>query len=119
MTLGTHIAGEDPQRVADTAGKVSELADEVDQLKHAVRSHATVDQAIGVVLAVGRLSPDEAWDVIREVSMRTNTKLRDVSEEIVKWGYTGTLDGGLRVELERQLCLREQADAEPDGQAAS
>lgn len=98
---------------------MSELEDEVDQLKRAVRSHATVDQAIGVVLAVGRMSPEEAWDVIRQVSMRTNTKLRDVSEEIVTWGCTGSLESGLRVELERQLCRREQADNESGSRTAS
>lgn len=98
---------------------MSELEDEVDQLKRAVRSHATVDQAIGVVLAVGRMSPEEAWDVIRQVSMRTNTKLRDVSEEIVTWGCTGRLESGLRGELERQLCLREQPDDESDSRPAS
>ncbi|MBQ0855507.1 ANTAR domain-containing protein [Streptomyces sp. BH-SS-21] len=104
--------GNSPETGA-TAQKVAELQEEVDQLKSAVRSHATVDQAIGVVLAVGRLSPDDAWLVIRDVSMRTNIKVRDVSQQIVDWGRTGVLADALRAELEDQLSRRrERLDAQ-------
>ncbi|MET9896237.1 ANTAR domain-containing protein [Streptomyces sp. NPDC006465] len=50
-----------------------------------------VDQAIGVILAAGQLTPDQGWDVLREVSQRTNTKLRHVSEQIIDWARTGQL----------------------------
>lgn len=90
----------------DNAGEVQALKDEVAQLKQAVDSHAAVDQAIGIVLAVGQLTPEEAWDVLREISMRTNTKLRDVADQIVRWGQAGELAAVLQGELERQLTLR-------------
>ncbi|CAM5673618.1 hypothetical protein SALBM135S_06047 [Streptomyces alboniger] len=90
MTVDGHRTGHSPNEVGATAEKVEELVDEVQHLKHAVTSHATVDQAIGVVLALGRISPDEAWDVLREVSMQTNVKLRTVAEHIVDWGRTGS-----------------------------
>ncbi|WP_432133778.1 ANTAR domain-containing protein [Streptomyces sp. bgisy154] len=67
------------------------LQEEVEQLKHAVVSHAVVDQAIGVVVAYGRLRPDCAWDVLREVSQHTNTKLREVAEHLVQWPRCGWL----------------------------
>ncbi|MFI8930425.1 ANTAR domain-containing protein [Streptomyces sp. NPDC053474] len=79
----------------------------MDQLKHAVRSHAVIDQAIGVVLTVGRLTPEEAWDVLREMSMRTNIKLRTVAEHLLTWAQAGDLPSALHTELERQLTLRE------------
>ncbi|WJV50524.1 ANTAR domain-containing protein [Streptomyces flavofungini] len=97
-----------------TAEQVVELRDEVQHLKHAVASHETVDQAIGVVLALGQLSPAEAWDVLREVSMQTNVKLRTVAERIVEWGRTGSLDDALRAELERQLDMRKRERATKD-----
>ncbi|MFC9460833.1 ANTAR domain-containing protein [Streptomyces sp. NPDC058430] len=44
-----------------------------------------VDQATGVLVAVGRLSLAEGWDVLREVSMHTNIKLRHVAELLIEW----------------------------------
>ncbi|WP_405652187.1 ANTAR domain-containing protein [Streptomyces sp. RK9] len=85
---------------------MEELRNEVSQLQHAVDSHAIVDQAIGVVVAVGQLTPAEAWDVLREVSMHTNTKLRHVAGLLVEWGRSGELTTEIRSELERQLQLR-------------
>ncbi|WP_432021369.1 ANTAR domain-containing protein, partial [Streptomyces sp. 1222.5] len=55
------------------------------QLKHAVTSHAVVDQAIGVVVALSGLSPVAAFEVLREVSQRTNVKLIDVAVSVVQW----------------------------------
>ncbi|MCT9010766.1 ANTAR domain-containing protein [Streptomyces rhizosphaerihabitans] len=85
-------------------GLVEELQGENAQLHEAMRSHAVVDQAIGVVLAIGQLTPEEGWDVLREVSQRTNIKIRHVSELIIDWARTGKLCTDVRTELERQLA---------------
>ncbi|MFI8933439.1 ANTAR domain-containing protein [Streptomyces sp. NPDC053474] len=100
-----------PHAPAPVPDQVRELQDRVEQLQQAVRSHAVIDQAIGVVLTVGRMTPEEAWDVLREVSMRTNTKLRTVAQHVLAWPRTGDLPAVLRVELERQLALRKAAAA--------
>ncbi|GAA2417770.1 hypothetical protein GCM10010255_66330 [Streptomyces coeruleofuscus] len=42
------------------------------QLRHAVDSHATVDQAIGVLTAIHQLVPVAGFGVLREVSQHTN-----------------------------------------------
>ncbi|MEU6520484.1 ANTAR domain-containing protein [Streptomyces sp. NPDC046978] len=83
--------------------EVKELEIEVAQLKQAVNSHAVIDQAIGVVVARGRITPDRAWDVLRETSMGTNIKLRHVAEMVVTWGVTGELVADIREELARRL----------------
>lgn len=89
----------------------AELEEQVEQLKEAVTSHAEVDQAIGVVIAVGGIGPAEAWDVLREISMRTNTGLRLVARRLIAWPRTRELDPVTRAELERQLAgRRETAD---------
>ena len=85
-------------------GLVEELQGENAQLHEAMRSHAVVDQAIGVVLAIGHLTPEQGWDVLREISQRTNIKLRHVSELIIGWARTGKLCTDVRTELERQLA---------------
>ncbi|MEU9370690.1 ANTAR domain-containing protein [Streptomyces avermitilis] len=73
------------------------------QLREAVRSHALVDQAIGVVLAVGQLTPEQGWEVLRNISQKTNIKLRHVAELIVDWARTGELPAEIRGQLEREL----------------
>ncbi|MFF7600945.1 ANTAR domain-containing protein [Streptomyces mirabilis] len=80
-----------------------ELREEVDQLKEAVTSHATVDQAIGMMVALGRMSPDQGWAVLREVSQHTNVKLRTVAEMILVWGRQGNLPPDIRAALEETL----------------
>ncbi|MFH8487772.1 ANTAR domain-containing protein [Streptomyces longisporoflavus] len=89
---------------------VAELQGEVEQLRQAVWAHATVDQAIGVIVALGRLSPEAAWDVIRNASMHTNTKLRDVAQQIITFATTGDVPKEFRREIKRQM-QREQESA--------
>ncbi|WP_393087289.1 ANTAR domain-containing protein [Streptomyces sp. LN704] len=95
-----------------SADEVLRLEDENLQLKQAVRSHAVVDQAIGVILAVGRLTPDQGWDTLRGISQNTNVKLRHVAELIVEWARTGQLPSEIRSQLEHELGL-----GDPSGEA--
>lgn len=79
------------------------LQEQVDQLKEAVASHAVVDQAIGMVVALGRVTPDEGWQVLKEISQHANIKLRNVAELILIWGRSGTIPPEIRAELEDAL----------------
>ncbi|WP_152895479.1 ANTAR domain-containing protein [Streptomyces adustus] len=90
------------------AERVQELQEEKAQLLEAMRAHAVVDQAIGVVLATKQLTPEQGWDVLREVSQRTDIKLHHVSELIINWARTGELCADIRTELERQLSQNPQ-----------
>ena len=97
--------------------KVEELERKVSQLEQAVESHAAVDQAIGIVVAVGKLTPDQGWTVLRETSQHTNTKLSRIADLIVAWGCAGDLPENIRKELDASLA-RAQAKsncAEPTG----
>ncbi|WP_330347226.1 ANTAR domain-containing protein [Streptomyces sp. NBC_00582] len=92
-----------PRDPEDETARILHLQHEVDQLKEAVASHAVVDQAIGVIVALGRVTPDEGWVILREVSQHTNIKLRNVSELILIWGRSGEMPEQIRVELEALL----------------
>lgn len=37
--------------------------------------HSFLDQAIGAVVILGQIAPEEAWRALRDVSQRTDTKL--------------------------------------------
>ena len=75
--------------------RIFELQEEIQQLKEAVVSHAVVDQAIGMVVVLGRISPDQGWAVLKEVSQHTNIKLRNVAELILIWGHQGRSSSSL------------------------
>jgi AmiR/NasT family two-component response regulator len=85
------------------ADRIAELQAQVDQLKEAVTSHAVVDQAIGMMVALGRVTPDEGWQVLREVSQHTNIRLRNIAELILIWGRRGDIPADVRAELEDAL----------------
>lgn len=93
-------AANDP---SDETGRIFELQEEVEQLKEAVASHAVVDQAIGMMVALGRVTPDQGWVVLKDISQHTNIKLRNVAELILIWGRNGELPAEIRAELEEAL----------------
>lgn len=89
--------------------KISELQREIGQLQEAVVAHAVVDQAIGVVVALGGLRPDQGFEVLREVSQHTNVKLRQISEMIVAWAQGEQLPDEIRTALDEALATARSA----------
>lgn len=56
----------------------------VRQLRRAVSSHELVGQAVGVLLATYRISPDEAWQILRTTSQRTNIKVATIARAVIE-----------------------------------
>ncbi|MFF4345896.1 ANTAR domain-containing protein [Streptomyces sp. NPDC001530] len=96
-------ASEQSAAPAEEREQIVELREEIDQLKEAVTSHAVVDQAIGMMVALGRVTPDQGWTVLREVSQHTNIKLRTIAEMIIVWGQRGELPPDICAVLEDTL----------------
>ncbi|MFI2431926.1 ANTAR domain-containing response regulator [Streptomyces sp. NPDC018693] len=72
-----------PSAVAlERAEQLHGLRQEVEQLRQAMASRPVIDQARGVLMAVHSCTPDEAWDILREASQLSNTKLRTVAAAI-------------------------------------
>ncbi|MFG2791426.1 ANTAR domain-containing protein [Streptomyces sp. NPDC048419] len=74
----------------EDADHLTALQEEVQHLRHAVDSHALVDQAIGVVITVAGLRPDQGWGVLKHISQHTNVKLREVARCLVQWPAGGS-----------------------------
>jgi PAS domain S-box-containing protein len=55
-----------------------------DQLREALTSRATIDQAKGMIMMAERCTPDEAFALLVRMSNKTNRKLRDVAAAIVR-----------------------------------
>jgi GAF domain-containing protein len=54
-----------------------------ENLTQAIKSRETIDHAVGILMANGGLSPQDAFQLLVRASQRENRKLRDVAEEIV------------------------------------
>ena len=53
------------------------------QLQEAMKSRAVIDQARGILMAQRRCDADEAFNMLVELSQRTNKKLRVIAQAIV------------------------------------
>jgi GAF domain-containing protein len=72
---------------AEAAARSSE---DLTQLRTAMMSRACIEQAKGILMERHKIKEDEAFTILTHASQRTNTKLRDVAEELVR---TGALPG--------------------------
>jgi GAF domain-containing protein len=54
-----------------------------DNMQQAMRSRSAIDQAMGILMADGGRSPDEAFQLLTRASQRENRKLRDIATDIV------------------------------------
>ncbi len=66
---------------ADTFASTAETAD---HLRAAMVHRATIEQAKGILMARGGLSPDDAFNLLVKASQRENRKLREVAQDLVE-----------------------------------
>ncbi|MFI5476651.1 ANTAR domain-containing protein [Streptomyces cacaoi] len=77
-----------PRHLPDDGSRnatVARLEQENAQLRQAVGSHVTVDQALGVLIAIHRIPPAAGFEVLREASQHTNIKLHTIAEMVIDW----------------------------------
>jgi GAF domain-containing protein len=55
-------------------------------LRTAMMSRAVIEQAKGILMERHKIKEDEAYTILTHASQRTNTKLRDVADELVRTG---------------------------------
>ncbi|MER6346845.1 ANTAR domain-containing protein [Streptomyces sp. NPDC001595] len=104
--------GGDDERGGGEIGR--ELGVEVVQLRRAMRTRPTIDLARGVLMASFGLSPQDAWEVLVEVSQRTNTKLYRLADELLDAVQGATLPEPLRREVAAAVA-RLATGGEDDG----
>jgi hypothetical protein len=93
------------------------LEQENAQLRHAVDSHARVDQAIGVLIAIHRLAPAAGFEVLREVSQHTNVKLHTVAETVIAWAPGQPLPERVGRQLDAAVQRRSHQQDAPGAEA--
>jgi hypothetical protein len=79
LILSTHGAV-----IISNAGHTAHIAD----LEQALASNRQIGVAIGILMALHKLSQDQAFDALRVASQHTHRKLRDIADDVV---HTGTI----------------------------
>jgi hypothetical protein len=79
---------EEIARTIPAAVRLFEADERISQLEQALASRSTIDQAIGVLMAQNRCTPDAAFGILRRASQNRNVKLRDVAATIIE-RFTG------------------------------
>lgn len=97
VRAGTALLGDLAASVLVRDVRYRAALEEVGQLDTALRSRPVVDRACGIVMALTGCTSDEAFTLLRRLSQRTNRKLHDLAEGIVR-----TRGRGLETQL-RQL----------------
>jgi hypothetical protein len=67
--------------------------EQISGLEQAVASNRAIGMAIGILMAIRRVGQDDAFDLLRTVSQRTNRKLREIADEVVHTGQLPELPG--------------------------
>jgi ANTAR domain len=57
-----------------------------DDLQIALESRPVIDQAEGVLIERYELTPDQAFHLLAQASMKANRKLRDIADHLVRSG---------------------------------
>ncbi|HET6860254.1 MAG TPA: ANTAR domain-containing protein [Streptomyces sp.] len=82
-------------------------------LRQAIALHMRVDEAVGVLMAVGHLRPSAGRAALRAASRRTGIKLGHVAQLVIDWAQSGHLASDIRAVLEQELA-RDRAPATTD-----
>jgi AmiR/NasT family two-component response regulator len=72
------------------AEAAARTAEDLSHLRTAMMSRAYIEQAKGILMERHKIKEDDAFTMLTRASQRTNTKLRDVAQELVR---TGALPG--------------------------
>jgi GAF domain-containing protein len=60
--------------------------EQISGLQHALTSNRAIGMAIGILMATHRITEAEAFDRLRVASQRSNIRLRDIADEVVRTG---------------------------------
>lgn len=63
--------------------RLRQTRDVIDQLDEALTSRAEIDQAKGVLMPLHAISAEEAFERLVKMSQDSNTKLRDLSRQLL------------------------------------
>ncbi|RCK68790.1 ANTAR domain-containing protein [Desertihabitans brevis] len=85
LALGQEVAAWVAVAVGNAEGTAQTLQ-ELEDMRTAMLSRATIEQAKGILMERYKISADQAFNLLTRTSQETNTKLRSVADELVHTG---------------------------------
>jgi hypothetical protein len=82
VTVGLIVAGH-AGLASQVAASLFHHRDLAHHLGEAMRSRATIEQAKGILMGARRCGPDEAFEILVNLSQTSHRKLREVAEALV------------------------------------
>jgi GAF domain-containing protein len=83
LAVGMEVAEAIAVAIAN-ADAHAQLADQTANMRIAMESRAVIEQAKGVLMAQRGVTPEQAFEMLREASQRSNRKLREIAIGIVQ-----------------------------------
>jgi AmiR/NasT family two-component response regulator len=80
---GTRWPAEAVDAVGELAARIEDLRRENDQLRVALATRVTIEQAKGVLAERHLLAPEQAFEALRRAARDNRRPLRDLAEEVL------------------------------------
>lgn len=81
--LALSVDADEVEAVVELLEDYSEIAAEVAQLREALKTRPVIEQAKGIIMADRKCCPDEAFRLLKRLSMDTNVRIADVAAAVV------------------------------------
>jgi len=80
--------GDDSADLSEARSDLAAADSQIENLRQALVTNRRIGMAMGILMARARLTEEQAFDRLRQVSQQRNVKLRDLAEQVI---YTGDL----------------------------
>ena len=80
--------GDATEQLANARSDLAVATAHAEHLRRALVSNRQVGMAMGILMERHRLTQEQAFERLRDLSRRSNVKLRDVAEQIIFTGDT-------------------------------
>jgi AmiR/NasT family two-component response regulator len=79
-------AGDAAEELARANADLAAATSEADDLRRALVTSRQIGMAMGILMERHRLTAEQAFDRLRDLSQRRNVKLRDIAERLIHTG---------------------------------
>lgn len=89
LRVAAVTGGDEAGALAEARSDLASATAHAEHLQQAVVSNRRIGMAMGILMERHRLTEEQAFDQLRDLSQRRNVKLRDLAERII---YTGDVE---------------------------
>lgn len=86
-TVQSFVSEED--LLVNCQGKLKVATEQIEHVQTAQVNAQRIGAAIGIIMTRMKLTDDQAFELLREISQRCNRKLREIADDVL---YTGALE---------------------------